>query len=218
MLALATGKALAIVVVAGLSGLAITANLAQQKADPVFSQYEVTWQQWKACYDAGGCSHLPKSGRQTTAGDFPVTGVNRFDVDEYIRWINARGGKHYRLPTADEWSAISNGLSRRKTKKLFDDPRLAWAADYGAMEAVSTKLQPGGSFGTNANGISDLAGNVWEWTSTCATPIAGDQTCPAYIAAGLHEAAVSVFIREPAYGGCVLGVPPAHVGLRLVEG
>ena len=134
-----------------------------------------------------------------------------------IRWINARDGKAYRLPTADEWSAISNGLSRRKTKKLFDDPRLAWAADYGAMETVSAKVQPSGSFGSNANGVADLAGNVWEWTSTCATPGADDRDCPAYIAAGLHEAAVSVFIRDPAYGGCALGVPPANIGFRLVE-
>ena len=217
MLALATGKALVIAVVAGLSGLAITANLARQDTGPDFSRHEVTWQQWKTCYDIGGCSFLPKPGRKATNGDFPVTGVNRFDVDEYIRWINARDGKAYRLPTADEWSAISNGLSRRKTKKLFDDPRLAWAADYGAMETVSAKVQPSGSFGAGGNGVADLTGNVWEWTSTCATPDSGDQDCPAYIAAGLHEAAVSVFIRDPAFGGCALGTPPANIGFRLVE-
>ena len=162
-------------------------------------------------------AHHPKPGRKATNGDFPVTGVNRFDVGEYVRWINARDAKAYRLPTADEWSAISNGLSRRKTKKLFDDPRLAWAADYGAMETVSAKVQPSGSFGAASNGVADLAGNVWEWTSTCATPVADDRDCPAYIAAGLHEAAVSVFIRDPAYGGCALGVPPANIGFGLVE-
>ena len=62
MLALAGGKALVIAVVAGLSGLAITANLDRQDTGLNFSRHEVTWQQWKTCYDAGGCSYLPKPG------------------------------------------------------------------------------------------------------------------------------------------------------------
>ena len=188
-------------------------------AKPVtISRYEVTWREWKACYDGGGCSFLPQPGRKATDGDFPVTGVNHFDVDEYIGWINAKSGKTYRLPTADEWNIISGGLSHRKTKKLFDDPRLAWAADYGSMQQVSAKVQPSGSFGMGANGISDLGGNVWEWTSTCAAKGATETNCPAYIAEGLHEANVSVFIRDPASGGCAVGAPPANLGLRLVEG
>ena len=217
MFILSTGKALAIAAMAGLSGFGIAANLADGAAKPVaFGRYEVTWREWKACYDDGGCSFLPQPGRDVTEGDFPVTDVNRFDVDEYISWINAKSGRTYRLPTADEWSAISGGLSRRKTKKLFDDPRLAWAADYGSMQQVPAKVQPSGSFGAGANGISDLGGNVWEWTSTCAAKSAAGADCPAYIADGLHEANVSVFIRDPASGGCAVGTPPANIGFRLV--
>ena len=142
--------------------------------------------------------------------------MNHFDTVEYIRWINAKSGKTYRLPTAEEWHGVS-GLSRRKSKKLFDDPRLWWAADYGLMQPVSSKVQVSGSFGTGTNGISDLAGNVWEWTSTCAAQGASDGNCPAYITQGLHEANVSVFVRDPASGGCAGGVPPANLGFRLVE-
>ena len=42
------------------------------------------------------------------------------------------------------------------------------------------------------------------------------QRCPAYLAEGLHEAAVSVFVRDPVVGGCALGTPPANIGFRLV--
>ena len=92
-----------------------------------FAPYEVTRAEWQACYDSGGCSYLPPG--PDSSSDFPVTGVNHFDVDEYIAWINAKTSKTHRLPTADEWAIASGGLSRRKSKKLFDDPRLAWAAD-----------------------------------------------------------------------------------------
>ena len=48
-----------------------------------------------------------------------------------------------------------------------------------------------------------------------ATP--ADDRCPAFVAQGLHEAVISVFIRDPATGGCASGVPPPHVGFRLVS-
>jgi formylglycine-generating enzyme required for sulfatase activity len=231
MLTLATMKVLGAVGAAGLSGLALSAGLLHgMEAPPAVGSFvieqvagatlavardQVTWGQWKQCYDDGGCRYLPKPGLKAGGGTFPVTGVNRFDVDEYVGWLNARTGKTYRLPTAAEWTAISHGLADRRTKKLFDDPRLSWAADYGSEQPVSAVLRPTGGFGHNAEGIADLGGNVWEWTSTCASGVA-DANCPAYFAEGQHEAALSALIRDPASGGCALGVPPANVGFRLV--
>ncbi len=183
----------------------------QNGANIDVAQYEVTSAQWQACFDDKACSIPAKS--PTT--NMPMTGVNYFDVTEYLTWLNARSTTQYRLPTADEWAEISDGLSRRETKKLFNDPRLAWAADYGAMEKVPAKLRPIGSFGQTKNGLSDLHGNVWEWTSTC---VAANQTlCPAYIAGGLHEAIISSFVRDPSTGGCAAGTPPANVGFRLIR-
>jgi hypothetical protein len=34
---------------------------------------------------------------------------------------------------------------------------------------------------------------------------------------GEHVAAMSYLIRNPARGGCAVGTPPAHLGLRLVS-
>ena len=174
-------------------------------------QFEVTSAQWQACHADNACAIASKS----PASNMPMTGVNFFDVTEYLIWLNAQTATRYRLPTSDEWAEISDGLSRRDTEKLFDDPRLAWAADYGAMESISAKLQPGGAFGQTSDGLADLHGNVWEWTSTC---VAANQTlCPAYIAGGLHEAIISAFVRDPLTGGCAAGLPPVNVGFRLVR-
>jgi formylglycine-generating enzyme required for sulfatase activity len=222
-LAAVTGIA-GLVVTAGMSNWRITTldagSFARVRVDQgkfiSVGVYEVTWRQWKACHDDKGCAYLPKKDLSGQKDDYPVTGVNHFDVGEYLQWINRRTGQSYRLPSTKEWNAISGGLSRQATKKLFTDPRMAWAADYGAMETVSKKLQPSGSFGSNASGIADLSGNVWEWSSTCAKASMNDVDCPAYIVEGLHEGAVSIFIRDPSTGGCALGVPPSHVGFRLV--
>ena len=42
----------------------------------------------------------------------PMTGVNRFDVEAYVGWVNGQGRLRYRLPTADEWKALAAGLPR----------------------------------------------------------------------------------------------------------
>lgn len=177
---------------------------------------EVTRREWRACAEAGACEDLTGPIAYSSP-DMPMTGINRFDVEAYLSWVNARGGGHaYRLPTADEWQAIAAALPKKPFKKLFDDPRLAWAANYGAMETITGVIRPSGGFGALPNGISDLGGNVWEWTATCARDSFDPARCPAYKVEGLHETALSVFVREPFNGGCAAGTPPNHIGFRLV--
>ena len=219
------------IVAAGLSGLAAALILSLGHApapDPAFRavatgdgssllvmRREVTRREWQACATAGACEDL--TGTIPAAEpDTPMTGVNRFDVEAYIAWRSERDGRAYRLPSVTEWNEIAAALPRRPYRKLFDDPRLAWAADYGAMEKVSAVVQPSGAFGTLPNGISDLGGNVWEWTSSCGRDGFPDDRCPAFKVEGAHQSVLSVFVREPATGGCAAGTPPANIGFRLV--
>lgn len=183
------------------------------------ARHEVTIAEWQRCFEAGGCSHLPKPGLGATGTGFPVTGVNWFDVNEYVAWASQRSDHTLRLPTLAEWNSISHEVPFKKRPKLFSDPRMAWAADYGTAETPSPQLKSSGGFSHTREGVADLDGNVWEWTATCANPgFEGEaiSRCPAYVAAGEHAAVISVFIRNPAIGGCASGTPPQHLGLRLV--
>lgn len=218
-------------VAAGLSGLAVAAALGLGQHAPADDTLravalpggttlqvmarEVTRREWRACAEAGACEDLtgPISASEP---DKPMTGVNRFDVEAYIGWMNDRGGAAYRLPTVAEWQALAADLPQKPYRKLFTDPRMAWAADYGAMQKVSAVVEPSGAFGTLPNGISDLGGNVWEWTASCAKDGQDPARCPAYRVEGLHQSVLSVFVRDPASGGCAAGAPPANIGFRLV--
>ncbi len=219
------------VAAAGLSGLAVAALLGIRQPLPdetlravampgsgggiLVMTREVTRREWKSCADAGACENLT-GAIPASEPDMPMTGVNLFDVEAFIAWRNGQGGYTYRLPSAEEWKALAADLPQKPYRKLFDDPRLAWAADYGAMEKVSAVVKPSGAFGTLQNGVSDLGGNVWEWTSSCARDGFAPDRCPAFRVEGTHQSVLSVFVRNPASGGCAAGVPPANVGFRLV--
>jgi formylglycine-generating enzyme required for sulfatase activity len=81
-------------------------------------------------------------------------------------------------------------------------------------------LKPQGSFSESPEGIADLDGSVWEWTRDCYRGVergGPSDRCPAYFLGGEHVAAMSFLVRDPARGGCAVGTPPAHLGLRLVS-
>jgi formylglycine-generating enzyme required for sulfatase activity len=178
--------------------------------------FEVTQAEWQHCVRDSGCSHKLSASK----ANMPVTGVNWFDVNEYITWANAQSEGRLRLPTRAEWHWLNRELQKPEAPPAFTDPRLAWAANYGNERVVEGPVKPRGSFSKTSDGVSDLDGNVWEWTSTCAKPLPNGSDpsyCPAYVAEGEHEAAIAIFVREPASGGCATGTPPSHVGFRLVS-
>jgi formylglycine-generating enzyme required for sulfatase activity len=181
------------------------------------SPVEVTEAEWAHCVHDKGCSHQPRL--RGGGASKPVTGINWFDVNEYLAWANARSGGGLRLPTKAEWLWLSRSLAKPLPPPAFTDPRLAWAANYGQEESAEGPVQISGTFSKTPDGIFDLDGNVWEWTASCAKQITHDGNvgaCPAFFVEGMHEAVISVFVRDPASGGCATGSPPTHLGFRLV--
>lgn len=170
---------------------------------------------WMQCVDAKACQHIPATIPPSDA--YPVTDINALDIAEFIAWLNHKTGGHWRLPTREEAQEFADLLPKDESKKLFTDPRLDWATDYFARKSYTRAVKPSGSFGTVSNGLSDIGGNVWEWTSTCTARNIGDFPCPAFYVNGEHEAEIPTFLRDAVSGGCAAGVPPTNLGFRLVR-
>ncbi|MCG6861057.1 MAG: SUMF1/EgtB/PvdO family nonheme iron enzyme [Chromatiaceae bacterium] len=128
-------------------------------------KYEVTQAQWQAVMGSNP-SHF--SG----CADCPVETVSWNDVQEYIEKLNARTGKHYRLPTEAQWEYAA----RAGTQTPFwsgdcihtDQANYDGSDDYNGCGAKTSvykkKTLPAGSLKANAWGLYDVAGNVFEWT------------------------------------------------------
>ena len=188
------------------------------------ARYEVTIAHWDQCVAAGGCAYEPPR-RQYQSADHPVTGVNWLDAQQYIQWLSKVTGRDFRLPKASEWDYLAKDVVEQEVEKLWDDPRLAWAADYASYGLRQEKTtRPVGHFSTNRHGVHDLDGNVWEWTDTCwRSNETGDPatTTPercggTRILSGTHKTYQSVFVRRVPAGGCSIGFPPANIGFRVV--
>lgn len=183
-------------------------------------KYEVTVAEWNTCHDRGGCSLRLRVRPGQAAGTTPATGLSHVDVGEYLRWINQATGAAFRLPTAGEWSEMAAAVLPEKADPIFTDPSLTWASAYLTEGSTPRALKPRGSFSTSPEGIADLDGSVWEWTQECYSGASGPvdpARCPAFFVGGEHVAAMSYLIRDPARGGCAVGSPPAHLGMRLVS-
>ena len=187
------------------------------------AKFEATIAEWDRCAADGGCSFTPRR-RPGQSDDHPITGVSWLDVQQYVRWLSAATGEEFRLPMEREWNFLARDVVEQEVRKLWDDPRLAWAADYANFATREKRsTEPAGHFGANRQGIHDLDGNVWEWTDSCwrDTGAEGGGRTPrncggVRILAGKHKTWQSEFIRQVPVGGCSVGYPPANLGFRVV--
>ncbi len=182
-------------------------------------RHEVTVAEWNMCTADNACSIELRARPDQNPATTPATGLSYVDVQEYLRWINAVSGHTFRLPTASEWDHMAASVLPDAPLPLFTDPVLTWASTYLTEGIAPRALKPQGSFSTSPEGIADLDGSVWEWTQECYSGASDgiDPTrCPAFFVGGEHLAAMSYLIRDPARGGCAVGTPPAHLGMRLV--
>ena len=81
----------------------------------------------------------------------PVTCVSWEDAQEYVSWLSRRTGAAYRLPTEAEWGRAASGSQ--------------FGCDRLGRGSYREGTCPVGQYGTNAAGLSDMVGNLWEWTS-----------------------------------------------------
>ncbi|WP_226779926.1 SUMF1/EgtB/PvdO family nonheme iron enzyme [Oceaniglobus trochenteri] len=190
--------------------------------------YQVTGQDYDACVQAGACV----APGVKVAGSLPQTHVNWKDASAYAAWLSRETGTTWRLPSAEEWQlAAAERFGDAAPAEDLRDPgqRMLEQYERGILlrGRVSYGLRPAGGFGTNSQGVADMAGNVWEWTDGCiengtlahnGRVNSSEPYCGVRIAGGLHPAAVIDFVRDAGVGGCAVGLPPDFLGFRLVRG
>ena len=180
-------------------------------------RYEVTVAEWNRCHNEGSCELALTAPEGFDPQTTPATGLNYLDVQQYLAWFNRRSRGGYRLPSAAEWQAMAESVLPEAPDPIFTDPNLRWASAYLLENEAPRRLRPQGAFSVSPQGVVDLDGSVWEWTSDCVqgSDVPTDR-CAAFFVGGEHMATLSYLVRDPARGGCAVGTPPAHLGMRLV--
>jgi formylglycine-generating enzyme required for sulfatase activity len=121
-------------------------------------KHEVTNAQWAAFAEATGRAFYKPSGK----ADHPVVGVSWEETDAFCKWASQQTGQTVQLPTEAQWEKAARGADGRiyPWGDVFDHSK-ANTADGGKGNTT-----PVGSFspqGDSPYGITNMAGNVWEW-------------------------------------------------------
>ena len=129
--------------------------------------YEVTFSEWEACVNAGGCGGYVPDDEGWGRGNRPVINVSWEDAQSYVRWLSQKTGHKYGLLSESEWEYVA---------RAGTDTRYSWGNEISRNRANcdgcgsrwdDEQTSPVGSFSANAWGVHDMHGNVWEWVKDC---------------------------------------------------
>ena len=117
---------------------------------------EITQSQWKRVMGSS------PSYFQDCGMDCPVEQVSWDDVQEFVKKLNElEGSTKYRLPTEAEWEYACRAGSTTRFFYGNDKDKLG---EYAWNKQNSeNQTHPAGQKKSNAWGLYDMYGNVWEW-------------------------------------------------------
>jgi formylglycine-generating enzyme required for sulfatase activity len=110
--------------------------------------------------------------QQQQRADHPVVCVTWQHVRDYCRWLAQTTGDPWRLPTEAEWEKAARWDTRANPPHARIYP---WGDQWDKARANTRDGGPGmttriGAYASKGDaspyGCHDMAGNVWEWTST----------------------------------------------------
>jgi len=177
-----------------------------------FTRTEITFDQWQACVAAGAC----RGGQDDHGwgrGSRPVINVSWDDAQAYAAWLSGVLGAVCRLPTEAEWQeAAAAGFATAFW--WGDSPRHGMANCRDCNPQPIYGSTPAGSFPANPWGLSDMNGNVWEWTADCWQPDAAQ--CPQRVIKGGSWYYYSANATSRARARNQPGQGSYNIGIRVV--
>jgi formylglycine-generating enzyme required for sulfatase activity len=136
------------------------------------SKFEITFDEWDACVNGGGCRGYVPGDEGWGRGNRPVMNISWEDAKAYVEWLGRKTGRAYRLLSEAEWEYAARAGT---TTMYFHGETIApTAANYdgstdgsGPSDVNRQITLPVGSFAANAFGLYDMNGNVSEWVEDC---------------------------------------------------
>ncbi|MED5464616.1 MAG: SUMF1/EgtB/PvdO family nonheme iron enzyme [Myxococcota bacterium] len=131
---------------------------------------EVTVGMYQGCVKDGVC-RVPRINRRYSnwhrrgAQDDPVNNVDWADASAFCTWAGLR------LPTEEEWEYAATGGGKLVTFPWGEGAPSCAFANYKTDDGAgcgedSTAPVCSRAAGNTAEGVCDMAGNVWEWTAS----------------------------------------------------
>jgi toxoflavin biosynthesis protein ToxD len=133
-------------------------------------KYEVTNRQYAVFVKATG-HRAPYSSNDTVAGgkeNDPVVYVSWDDAVQFAEWLSDQTGLDFRLPSEAEWEKACRGTDGRLYPWGNGAPDADKANYHGSINHT-TQVGSYSPQGDSPYGLADMAGNVWEWTSSLFT-------------------------------------------------
>jgi len=135
-------------------------------------RFAVTFAEWDACVNAGGCAYIPDDqgwGR----GDRPLVNVNWDDAKTYVKWLSNKTGKEYRLlsEAEREYAARAGSTTPFWWGSSITPEQANYDGNYvyngDRKGEYRQKTLPVKSFRPSPWGLYQVHGNVYEWAEDC---------------------------------------------------
>ncbi|MBO4245005.1 MAG: formylglycine-generating enzyme family protein [Bacteroidales bacterium] len=139
--------------------------------DFYIGETEVTQGLWKAVMGDN-----PSYESRGIGDNLPVNYVSWNDCQEFIKKLNQKTDKTFRLPTEAEWEYAARGGNKSKGFKYSGSNIIGDVAWYDGNS--NSKVHPVKSKTQNELGLYDMSGNVWEWCQDCWDGSANYNTTP----------------------------------------